>query len=121
MQQFEIWAETVREKLKLNYDEKSIEYLEDFIERVKPNYENRDATGVINSIGAFLGQCIIINYGGAWGIDDESERDCVLFDERTKIFPFAKTAKQFSNGLEDSIHSFYRAIPTILEMGKSKG
>jgi hypothetical protein len=119
MHEFEILAEKFRVQFKLDYDEKSVEYLDDLIERARSNYENKDATGLINAMAAFLGQCIITKYGGAWGFDDGIPNDNVVFDENTKIFPVTKTAKQFHNGYIDSIYSFYMCIPAILEMGKS--
>ena len=112
-------AEKVKEQLSLSYDEESVKFLEGLIERVKPEFKGSEANGLVNSIGAFLGECIIINYGGQWSIDEETQRACIIFDQQNKIFPFSKTAKQFANGLEDSIYSFYTVIPTVFKLKKS--
>src|SRR5690606_26633646 len=76
--------------------------------------------GLIHSLGSFIGQCIIKNYGGHWQVDQETQAICIEFDDKNKIFPFAKTAKQFENGPEDSVYSFYTIIPTLFKITISK-
>jgi hypothetical protein len=115
MKELEDLAETVRSQLNLDYDTQSIKFIEEFIERQKNSFDSEQRTGLINSIGSFVGQCIIRNYGGQWQIDDETQTVCIAFDDKNKIFPFAKTAKQFENGLEDSVYSFYTVIPSLFK------
>lgn len=116
MKELEALAETVKTQLSLEYDTAAIKYIEEFIERQKSNFDEDQRKGLVNSLGAFIGQCIIKNYGGQWQMDEESKSVCITFDEKNKIFPFAKTAKQFDNGLEDSVYSFYTVIPTVFKL-----
>jgi len=120
MKELEQLADSVKTQLKLKYNAESIKFLEGFIERNKANFNQEDAKGLINSIGSFLGQCIIENYGGHWERDSETGIVAVDFDDKNKAFPFAKVSKQFENGLEDSIYSFYTIIPTIFKLDKMK-
>jgi len=43
----------------------------------------------------------------------------VAFDGKNRVYPFAKVSKQFENGLEDSVYSFYTVIP-IFKLEKKK-
>ncbi|HYN85772.1 MAG TPA: hypothetical protein VER32_10985 [Pyrinomonadaceae bacterium] len=100
--------------VELGYDESSVEWADGFVERQRERFRD-DATGLVNVVGSFLGECVIANFGGRWS-EHETGGWGVLFDAGTTAFPFAKVSKQFANGREggDSIHSFYTTIPVIL-------
>ncbi|HMU46931.1 MAG TPA: hypothetical protein PKC72_11210 [Chitinophagaceae bacterium] len=115
MKELEDLAEKVKNQLNLDYDTKSVKYIEEFIERQRNNFDSEQSQGLVNSIGSFVGQCIIKNYGGHWQVDPDTQAACITLDDNNKIFPFAKTAKQFENGLEDSVYSFYTIIPAIFK------
>jgi len=110
-------ANSTKTQLDLKYKAESIKSLEGFIERNKVYIDKNEWSGLINSCSAFLGQCIIENYGGKW-IKDNGEY-CVEFDENNKAFPYSKVTKQFENGIEDSIFSFYSAIPKVFNLKKN--
>jgi hypothetical protein len=63
----------------------------------------------VNSLGSFLGECIIANAGGSWRWSDEHQTWSVAFSDNSHAFPFVKVSKLFANGLEggESILSFY--------------
>jgi hypothetical protein len=111
-------ADTVRNELDINFDNDGVKFIEEFIERQKHNFSKEEQNGLVNSLGSFLGQTIINNYGGQWQIDSELQMACVSFDEKNKVYPFSKTLKQFENGLEDSVYSFYQMIPNIYKLDK---
>jgi hypothetical protein len=95
------------------FDEASLEWLDGFIERQR---EREDATPVfvdrmINILGSYLGECIIRSYGGRWSRGEEGWR--VELDAKNAAFPFAKVRKQFENGEEDSVYSFFTLIPLV--------
>ena len=102
----------------LRYDRASVEWLSGYIERVRPTLDEVSTEGLTQSIGAFLGECIIANYGGEWR---ESEGTWGIFfsesNDRSAAFPFNKVRKQLLYGLGDSILSFYDVIPVVF--GKS--
>ena len=96
----------------LQYDRASVEWMDGYIERVRPTLDKSSVDGLANSIGSFLGECIIANHGGAWR---EAEGTWgVYFDEKNAAYPFAKVQKHLLNGSEDSILSFYDVIPVLL-------
>ena len=108
-------AEKVKTELRLKYDSDSVKYLEGFIERQKTRFPGDEAKGLINSCGAFLGQCIIENYGGKW-FHDNNGQVAISFDSQNMVYPFAKVNKQFTNGLEDSVYSMYITIPSVFKL-----
>jgi hypothetical protein len=120
MKELENLAESVRTELNLQYDAASVKFIEGFIERNKSSFDKEESNGLIHSLGCFLGQCIIENYGGQWQVDKETDSVAVVFDNNNKAYPFAKVSKQFDNGLEDSVYSFYSVIPTVFKLGKKR-
>ena len=120
MKELEDLAESVRTKLNLKYDATSVKFIEGFIERNKSSITKEESKGLINSLGSFLGQCIIENYGGQWQLDNDTGSVAIVFDDNNKAYPFAKVSKQFDNGLEDSVYSFYNVIPTVFKFDKRK-
>lgn len=98
--------------VELGYDDASVEWVDGFVERQRARGDASLAQGLTNVVGAYLGECIIRNYGGQWRADDDGAWG-VFFDTQNAAFPFTKVAKQFANGAEDSIYSFYRTIPIV--------
>jgi hypothetical protein len=104
------------EKLGVNleYDRASVEWVDGYIERVRPHLDEPSIDGLASWIGSFLGECIIANYGGEWRESDVMWG--VFFSEandKNAAFPFNKVRKQLSNGATDSILSFYDVIPVV--------
>jgi hypothetical protein len=99
--------------VELRYDEASVEWTDGYIERIRANVDESSANEVSKFIGAFLGESIIANYGGRWREDEGTW--AVYFSEGNAAFPFAKVLKQYENGGEDSILSFYQMIPIVFE------
>jgi hypothetical protein len=95
------------------YDLQSVAWLDGYIERQRARAEITDKVvdGLINVFGSYLGECVIQNFGGRW--ENEEGQWRVSFDEQNAVYPFAKVAKQFQNGSEDSIKSFFEVIPLI--------
>lgn len=100
--------------VELGYDDASVAWVDGFIERQRARGDASLARGLTNVVGAYLGECIIRNYGGQWRAGDDGQWG-VYFDAENAAFPVAKVAKQFANGAEDSIYSFYRTIPVVFE------
>src|SRR3989442_10736871 len=81
--------------VQLQFDKASVEWLNGYIERIRPNLDQASTEGFANSVGAFLGECIIANYGGVWRQSDDGTWG-VFFDEKNAVFPFAKAQKQLA-------------------------
>jgi hypothetical protein len=99
----------------LGYDAESVAWADGFIERQRLRFPGSEADGLVNIIGAFLGECIIARYGGGWR--EQEGAPGVFFDDENAVFPFAKVRKQFDNGREggDSIESLYRTIGPVFK------
>ena len=95
------------------YDLQSVAWLDGYIERQRARAEitAQVIDGLVNVFGSYLGECIIHSYGGYWENAEGQWR--VSFDDQNAVYPFAKVAKQFQNGSEDSIKSFFEVIPLI--------
>jgi len=98
------------------YNRKSVAWVEEFIEheRLRKDVTEDDVEGLVQLIGAYLGECVIHTYGGAWREHDGSWG--VFFNASNAAFPFSKVRKQFDNGVSggDSILSFFDVIPQVL-------
>ncbi len=92
----------------LAFDADSVEWLDGFIERQRENADEEKIQKLSSVLGSFLGECIINNFGGRW---EQTEYGlAVTFDDGNAAFPFNKIEKQFRNGSDDSIFSFYQTI-----------
>jgi hypothetical protein len=49
-------AESVREELAIRYDHDGVAFISNFIERQRDNFSPEDRIGLINALGAFVGQ-----------------------------------------------------------------
>lgn len=110
-------ANFVAEKFELGFNEETIKFLEGFIERQRARTPGERFEGLINTLGSFLGECIIRNFGGTW-VQEEDGTIGLKFTGNERAFPFTKVEKQFQNGLEDSIYSFYTVIPKFFKLEK---
>jgi hypothetical protein len=100
------------------YTPESVDYLDGFLERQEATVKASETSvnKFVSLLGAYLGECIIANYGGEW---HESENGlCIVIRTTKKVHwlqPFHKVHKRITNGGEDSL-SFYfgRFIPQVL-------
>lgn len=97
------------------YNAESVEWLDGFIERqrVRPEFAGDEAAERMSqTLGSFLGECVVRCYGGEWR---ELEGTwAVDFGGGNAAFPFNKVRKQFANGAEDSVLSWFETIPLII-------
>jgi hypothetical protein len=116
MKDLEALAEKVKTELNIEYNSDGVKFIEGFIERQKFNFSGRHQQGLMNSLAAFIGQAIIKNYGGYWCFETHYHTYCIAFDAQNKVYPFNKVKKQFRNGLNDSVSSFYNMIPVLFKL-----
>lgn len=113
-------AELVAETLGVGFDEDGIQAIDAFIDRLMDKYKESDEefkTSIVFRVGSFLGEAIIENYGGRW-IEDEGNFAIGFDSDNSKkniAYVFSKVVKQFENGAEDSVMSFYHQIPKVLK------
>ena len=118
MEDLKAVAESFRAKLNLQYNAQSVKFIEEYIEQRKGSIHRMQKKSFIDSIGAFLGQCIIETYGGEWTYDEKNKVNCVAITDVQLVYPIGKVMKQFENGLEDSVYSLYNVIPVVFNIKK---
>ena len=96
----------------LALDLDGVRWVDGYIERIRANFPREKRGGLVAYLGAFVGECIIHTYGGAW-TRDENGMWGVSVSSRIWACPAAKIDKQFDNGPEDSVASFVEVIPTL--------
>jgi hypothetical protein len=101
------------------FDEAAVRWLDGFIQRQHERGNPENHPGLVNTLGSFLGECVIRTYGGAWAHLDGSWG--VKFDEENAVFPFAKVLKQLTNGAGDSVLSFFTVIPRVFNVKSPRG
>jgi hypothetical protein len=102
------------------FDRDSIAWVESFIESQRHQGRTCDAkSGLVSTIGSYLGEAIIKNAGGHWD-EDEQGNIAVKFSNGDWCYPFAKVAKQFDAGAQagESIASFYDISVNYVGAGK---
>lgn len=103
----------------LEYDAVAVRTLDAYIEQIRSRYTPETVPpGLVQSIGAFLGACIIAAYGGRWGQETETDEWGIVLPVQggeVWLFPFNKVYKQFVSGNQNSVLVFYEAIKTLLD------
>jgi hypothetical protein len=101
--------------LKFGYNTESVEWVDGFIEnqRIRSDIDKNAVNGLVNTLGSFLGECIIRCYGGYW--QNIKGEWCIGFDNKNAVYPFNKVRKQFKNGQGDSIKKFFELIPVLFK------
>lgn len=82
-----------------------------FIERQRLRSEPGQTEGLAQTLGCFLGECICRNFGGEW--QETEYGPAVVFSDGNACYPLNKVGKQFANGADDSVLSFYQTIPVL--------
>jgi hypothetical protein len=104
----------------LNRD--SVEWIEGFIERARKRRESEEGVpqGLVNTLGAFLGESIMSVTGGCWHWQETQKDWGILFPSGAMAFPFTKVWRQFESGVQggDSIVSFYDVAVNYVAAGK---
>lgn len=95
------------------YNLQSVKWLQGYLERINQSndLDENARNGLVNTIGSYLGQCIIERYGGEWGTHHGVMG--IKFDERNWAFPFNKVEKCLANSGDDSLYSFFTGIPAV--------
>lgn len=100
-------------------NQESVQWIDGFIERQRARTDfDPDQLGALPSVlGSFLGACLIEAAGGQWEWTAENGWGVRLANGNA-AFPFAKVDKQFRNGAEDSIASFYSVAVEVVATGQ---
>jgi hypothetical protein len=97
----------------VGYDEAGVRWLDGFIQRRHDSGAvGDDPSGLTNTLGSFLGECIAQTYNGHW---QETEHGwAVIVDGDLAVFPFNKVHKHLVGGAADSVLSLYTGVPALI-------
>jgi hypothetical protein len=101
--------------MEFGYNAASVAWVNGFIERQRSNHDldQNAIDGLVNTLGSYIGECIIRCYGGRWqNIKGEWS---VSFDDKNAVYPYGKVRKQFLHGEEDSTKRFFELIPQLFK------
>jgi len=104
-------AELAIKTFDLKYDEESVKWIDEFVERLRKSSHQSGVDKLISVLGSFVGECARREFGGEW--KEVNGQWGIRFDPPGVVaFPFNKIAKQFESGHEggDSILGFYQSI-----------
>jgi len=95
------------------YNADSVSWVDGFVERqrLRSDMAEPEIDQLIQNLACYVGECVRACYGGEWQRQDGSW--VVAFDASNAVFPFNKVRKQFENGAEDSIDSWFNTIPVV--------
>lgn len=112
---------------KFSYKYEDIADLEDILEILHGDYQSRKLTDemaerIAVSLGVYLGQVMLENklYECGYQWNAEGDELCLAKDNSNKMFPIVKVWKRITNGMEDSVKSFYDVGIVIAERGLPK-
>ena len=97
----------------LDYGVASLKWLEEYVEQRRSELTEQEKANLVNTIGAFLGECLCRAYEGNWVEMDG--RLGVTVRSGITAFPFSKVHKFIDEGPFDSFVTLYRATPAIIE------
>jgi len=108
-------AEDLRERMRafgmaLQYDRVSVARLAGYLDHNRPQIR-ADQTQWLALFGAFLGECLIRNFGGRWEVRAPAGQWCVVLGSADKkVFPDERVARHLAYGPADSILALYDAV-----------
>ncbi|MEL7234277.1 MAG: hypothetical protein AAFV33_20990 [Chloroflexota bacterium] len=100
-----------------DYDVPALVWIEKYLLHTRDRLQPDDIDLFVAMAGAFLGQCICKNYGGAWLKADGAWG--VAIDINGEILlanTFAKVSRLIEYGHEQSMVAFYMEIGVMLDM-----
>jgi hypothetical protein len=95
----------------------SVEWVDGYIERQRSRMRPDEFGALPSVLGCFLGACIVEATDARWAHNDEHGWG-IVFPSQNWAFPLAKARKQFDNGGEDSILSFYDTTLALAAAGR---
>jgi hypothetical protein len=100
------------------YTAESVEYLEQCLVRQEAVFKASELSinKYVHLLGAYLGECILANYGGEW---QESPQGLAIFIQtKTQahwLHPFHKVYNRITSGSEDNLGFYFsKLIPKLL-------
>jgi len=98
----------------LDYDETGVRWLDQYIDAQREEASPETRARLPNTLGAFLGECVRLNFRGQW-IQDPAMGWSIAITDAFTVYPFNKVQKQLENGNGDSVLAFYASIGPLVK------
>jgi hypothetical protein len=97
----------------VGYDKAGVEWLDGFIQRQHEQGDQSIRNSLVQTLGAYLGECIVHSFGGKWA--HVNGKVAISFNKDNAVFPFEKVQKHLYNGHKagDSVLGFYTSVITL--------
>lgn len=96
-----------------NYDEAGVRWLDQFLNQQREFGTVDSNEKLPQTLGSYLGECIIGTYGGRWAFDDSNQSWSITFSEGNSVYPFTKVRKQLESSEGESVLGLFTAIPLV--------
>jgi hypothetical protein len=112
----ELVRTVARESLdtQIEYDEAGVRWLDQYIDNQREAGEPDVKERLPSTLGSYLGECIRLTYGGRWLWNEEGGW-AVRINEKLSVYPFNKVRKQLGSAEGESVLSFFKTIPALLQ------
>lgn len=108
-------AEALRERMRavgmaLEYDRASVAHLAAYLDHNREQIRRESATW-LPLFGAFMGECLIVSFGGRWEHSAPAAQWCVVLGGADKtVYPSDRVARHLAHGPAESILAVYDAV-----------
>lgn len=114
------FARTIKaqQQIEVGYDAEAAAALSHFIDQLREQHTDAVPDQLVQTLGAFLGECIRAVYGGAWGHDADSGEWGIAIPVRggdVWAFPFGKVYKHFALGGAETVGEFFSALSYLTD------
>jgi hypothetical protein len=92
------------------YTAESVRYLDQFLARQEASVKSSglSVNKYVHLLGAYLGECIIANYGGQWQESPEGPAVCIRTRAQAHwLRPFHEVYQRITNGGEDDLGRYF--------------
>lgn len=97
----------------IGYDQAGVRWLDGYIQRQHTQGNPANHESLVNTYGAYLGECIRQQFGGEWCEADGAW--CIRFDDHHAAYPFARMTEHLEHGKVDSVLQYFTLIPMMLK------
>jgi len=106
----------VRERLGevLAYDRNGIVWLDAYLTAQHASAAEELKLRMVDTLGAYLGECVRLTYGGSWCLDPAHGWMVRVVDDLA-VYPFHKVRKHLMHGGEESVLSLFDVVHAVLE------
>ena len=102
--------------VELTYDRTSVEWVEGYIERLRPRTDLPALHHLMASVAALLGECLLrlrpgrwLEFGGEW---------VVHFEDGSTAFPLQQVSEQFAGSEGASMLAYYDGVAAVFAAGE---